>query len=58
MRNYGQKTKDLKDKERDRQMQVLGLEIVRVLDGDVRKDADNVARYIEERCKEIQGKMS
>ena len=47
----------LKDMERDRQMQVLGLEIVRVLDGDVRKDADNVARYIEERCKEIQSRM-
>lgn len=48
----------LKDLERDRQMQVLGLEIVRVLDGDVRKDADNVARYVEERCKDIQSRMS
>ena len=48
----------LKDLERDRQMQVLGLEIVRVLDGDVRKDADNVARYVEEQCKDIQSRMS
>jgi len=32
----------------------LGLEIVRVIDGDVRKDADAVARYIEDKCKETQ----
>ena len=46
----------LKDKERDRQMRVLGLEILRVLDSDVRKDADQVARFIEEQCKIIQGR--
>lgn len=44
----------LKDQKRDRQMRALGLEIVRVIDGDVRKDADAVARYIEDKCKEIQ----
>ena len=43
-----------KDKERDRQMQALGLEIIRVLDSDVRKDVQQVARSIEERCKLIQ----
>jgi very-short-patch-repair endonuclease len=43
-----------KDKERDRQMRVLGLEIVRVLDGDVCRDADRVAAYIGEQCKLIQ----
>ena len=44
----------LKDEERERQMQVLGLEIIRVLDSDVRKDANRVARFIEEQCKLIQ----
>ena len=43
-----------KDKERDRQMRAIGLEIVRVLDSDVRKDADRVARYIEEQCRLIR----
>ena len=43
-----------KDKERERQMKAIGLEIVRVLDSDVRKDADRVALYIEEQCKLIQ----
>ena len=46
-----------KDKERDRQMRVLGLEIVRVLDGDVCRDADRVAAYIEEQCKLIQERL-
>ena len=45
-----------KDKERDRQMQALGLEIIRVLDSDVRKDVQQVARSIEERCKLIQSR--
>ena len=40
--------------ERDRQMRALGLEIIRVLDSDVRKDANRVARFIEEQCKLIQ----
>lgn len=44
----------LKDQERDRQLQALGLEIVRVIDSDVRKDADAVARYLEDRCKEME----
>ena len=35
-------------------MRALGLEIVRVIDSDVRKDAAAVARYLEDRCKEIQ----
>ena len=47
-----------RDLERDRQMRVLGLEILRVLDGDVRKDADEVACFIEEQCKLIQGRES
>ena len=40
-----------------RQMRALGLEIIRVLDGDVRKDADRVAMYIEDQCKLIQERM-
>ena len=43
-----------KDKERDRQMRTLGLEIVRVLDSDVRKDPNRVALFIEKQCKLIQ----
>lgn len=46
-----------KDQERDRQMRVIGLEIIRVLDGDVCKDADNVAAYIEDQCKIIRERM-
>ena len=34
------------DKERDRQMQVLGLKVVRVLDSDVRKHPEHVAKSI------------
>ncbi len=51
------KEAQLKDAERDRQMQAIGLEIVRVLDSDVRKDADEVARYIREQCELIRNKM-
>ena len=39
-----------RDAERDRQMQAIGLRIVRVLDSDVRKDADRAADYIKEQC--------
>ena len=46
-----------KDQERDRQMQVIGLEIIRVIDGDVRKDADAVAAFIENQCKMIRERM-
>jgi very-short-patch-repair endonuclease len=46
-----------KDQERDRQMRVIGLEIIRVLDGDVRKDADNVAAFIEDQCKIIKERI-
>ena len=48
----------LKDEERDRQMRALGLEIVRVLDSDVRKDADRVAVFIEEQCKVMRDRLS
>ena len=40
----------LRDTERDRQMKAIGLEVVRVLDSDVRKDADRAADYIKEQC--------
>ena len=40
----------LRDKERDRQMMAIGLVVVRVNDGDVRRDADKVADYIKEQC--------
>ena len=43
----------LKDEERDRQMRAIGLEIIRVLDSDVRNNADEVALYIKERCEKI-----
>ncbi len=45
-----------KDEERDRQMRAIGLEIIRVLDSDVRRDACRVAAFIAEQCKLIQGK--
>ena len=47
----------IRDEERDRQMKAIGLEVVRVLDGDVRKDADRVADYIKEQCDLIKAKM-
>jgi very-short-patch-repair endonuclease len=37
-------------------MKVLGLEIIRVLDGDVRKDPDRVAEYIKDQCDLIRDK--
>lgn len=40
----------LKDKERDRQMRVIGLEIIRVSDRDVLRDAVRVAEFIMEEC--------
>ena len=46
-----------KDRERDRQMRVIGLEIMRVLDSDVRKDADGVAAFIEDQCKIIKERI-
>ena len=46
-----------KDQERDRQMRAIGLEIIRVIDSDVRKDADTVATFIEEQCKLIRERM-
>ena len=47
----------LKDQERDRQMRAIGLEIIRVNDGDVRDDADRVAAFITDQCRMIQEKM-
>lgn len=44
----------LKDMERDRQMRAIGLEIIRVLDSDVRKNADEVALYIKGQCEKIR----
>ena len=46
----------LRDKERDRQMRAIGLVVVRVNDGDVRRDADKVAAYIKEQCELIKGR--
>ena len=40
----------LNDKERDRQMRVIGLEIIRVSDRDVLRDAVRVAEFIMEEC--------
>jgi len=47
----------LKDQERDRQMRTIGLEIIRVNDGDVRDDADRVTAFITDQCRLIQKKM-
>ncbi len=47
-----------RDQERNRQMRVLGLTIVRVLDSEVRKDAERVAKYIEEKCHEIRAQKN
>ena len=38
-------------------MRAIGLEIVRVLDSDVRNDADSVAGYIKEQCELIRDRM-
>ena len=48
----------MRDEERDRQMRVIGLEIVRVLDNDVRKDADRVADYIKDQCELLSKKRA
>ena len=37
-----------KDEERDRQMQVIGLRVIRVLDSDVRKNPEHVVKCIME----------
>ena len=42
-----------KDRERDRQMQVLGLRIIRVKDRDVRDDPNGVASWLMEQFKEL-----
>ena len=47
-----------KDEERDRQMRTIGLEIIRVLDSDVRKDPNNVAEYIKEECELLHKKRN
>ena len=46
----------IKDEERDRQMKVLGLVILRFLDSDVRRDPERIAIYIKEQCELIQEK--
>ena len=47
----------LHDKERDRQMKAIGLEVVRIIDSDVRKDVNQVADYIQEQCDLIRARM-
>ena len=42
-----------KDEERDRQMKVLGLRVIRVMDEDVRRNPERVAWYIEEQLRTI-----
>ena len=41
-----------RDAERDRQMQALGLRIIRVNDGEVRKDPERIASWIIEQAEE------
>ena len=45
-----------KDRERDRQMQVLGLRIIRISDKDVREDPNGVTQWLMERFKELAEK--
>lgn len=47
----------LKDEERDRQMKAIGLEILRVIDSDVRKDPNNVTEFIKEQCDLIHNRL-
>ena len=47
----------LRDKERDRQMTAIGLEVLRVIDSDVRRDPNRVADYIKEHCDLVRGRM-
>ena len=42
-----------KDKERDRQMEVLGLKVIRVKDIDVRRDPDRVTDWLMEQFREL-----
>ena len=44
----------LKDQERDRQMRVIGLEIIRVRDAEIRSNPDGIANYIGEQCRVIR----
>ena len=45
-----------RDAERDRQMQAIGLKVIRVDDGEVRKDAERIANWIIEQAVESDGK--
>jgi len=42
-----------KDRERDRQMEVLGLRVIRVKDSDVRRNPDRVVDWLMEQVKEM-----
>ena len=42
-----------KDKERDRQMEALGLKVIRVKDNDVRRDPDRVTDWLMEQFREL-----
>ena len=44
-----------KDAERDRQMRAIGLKVIRVNDGEVRKDAERIANWIIEQVVEDDG---
>ncbi len=52
------KEAQIKDMERDRQMKVLGLNILRILDNDVRKEPNRVAAFIKEQCDLIRAKTN
>ena len=44
-----------RDAERDRQKQAIGLRVIRVNDGEVRKDAERIANWIIEQATEEKG---
>ena len=44
-----------RDAERDRQMHAIGLKVIRVSDGEVRRDAERIANWIIEQAVESDG---
>ena len=46
-----------RDAERDRQMQAIGLTVIRVRDGEVRRNLEGVARYIMEQISAKENQM-
>ena len=56
LRQHGEKSEAMlwKRLKSDRQMRVIGLEIIRVRDAEVRSNPDGIANYIGEQCRVIR----